>query len=53
MKALDLFPHTFLLMAMILVAPHINWPTAREASLICLGLAGIFMVLTISFGGKT
>lgn len=53
MKALDLVPHTFLLMAMILVAPHIDWPTARVASLVCLGLTIIFMVLAISFGEKT
>lgn len=52
MKALDLVPHTFHLMAMILVAPHIDWPTARIVSLTCLGFAITFGVIAISLGGK-
>lgn len=37
----------FLVMAMVLVAPHLDWPTARYASIACIVFALLFLVIDI------
>ena len=38
---------TFLLLAMALVSPHLDWPTARYAALVCILLAIIFFFIDL------
>ena len=37
----------FLVMAMVLVAPHLDWPTARYASIACIVFALLFFFIDI------
>lgn len=38
-------PAFFLMVPIVLLAPHLDWPTARAVSLACLGLAFLFGLL--------
>ena len=35
----------FLVMAMVLVAPHLDWPTARYTSIMCIVFALLFLFI--------
>lgn len=48
--ALLMIPHLFLLIAAVLVAPHLAWPSARCFALASLGFAPLFW-LVISLTG--
>lgn len=46
MKLVELIPPFCFLMAMVLLAPHIDWPTARNGAVV-LALAGVaFWIVT-------
>lgn len=35
----------FLMVPVVLIAPHLDWPTARSVSLACIGLSLLFWFL--------